>query len=95
MDIDIERVASLAKLGLSKDEVATLSNEFKSILGYVDKLAQLDLENVEPANHPFGLTNAFRKDIAESFPNRKKILELAPERDGAFFSVPAIINKKK
>lgn len=95
MDIDVERVASLAKLGLSDDEIKALSSEFKSILGYVDKLAELNLEGVEPANHPFGLTNAFRKDVPDPFPNRKHILESAPGNDGSFFTVPAIINKQK
>ena len=88
---EIERVALLARLHLTGDETARLTEELDSILGYMDKLNQLDTAQVEPFSHAFETANAFRADRVTNKPDAEALLANAPDRDATFFKVPKII----
>ncbi len=63
------------------------------ILGYVDQLAQVDTESVEPLAHATELSNAFRTDaVGPSLP-REAALANAPRQDGECFLVPAVLGE--
>ncbi len=90
---DVEHVARLARLSLTAEEKELYRAQLESILGYVEKLKQLDTDNVAPTLHVLPLSNVWRKDKAE--PNRlstpDELLANAPEREGPFFKVKKVI----
>lgn len=88
---DVEKVALLARLQLTEAELATMTDQLAQIVGYVDKLAEVDTENVEPMAHAIELSNVFRGDqVAESLP-REEALANAPHHDQRGYLVPAVL----
>ena len=82
-------VARLARLRLTEDEVERMSSELSSILDHIEKISELDLENVEPTSHVVGVENVLRADEPrESWP-RERILEPAPDAADDGFRVPS------
>ena len=59
---DVAKVATLARLALSEDELAQMTSELTKIVGFVSLLEEIDTSNVEPLAHPLGTTNVFRED---------------------------------
>jgi aspartyl-tRNA(Asn)/glutamyl-tRNA(Gln) amidotransferase subunit C len=88
---DIERTAGLARLDLSEDEVAALTQDLDRVLEHVDQLAGLDTTGIEPTAHAIPLATPMRPD--ESAPPLDPDLALAnaPLRDGSAFVVPKVI----
>jgi aspartyl-tRNA(Asn)/glutamyl-tRNA(Gln) amidotransferase subunit C len=82
-------VARLARLELSEDEIARMSSELSRVLDHIEKISELELDDVAPTSHVIALENVLREDEPrESWP-RERILEGAPDsaRDG--FRVPS------
>ncbi|HET7120986.1 MAG TPA: Asp-tRNA(Asn)/Glu-tRNA(Gln) amidotransferase subunit GatC [Solirubrobacterales bacterium] len=78
-------VAKLARLRLSEEEVERMVGELSGILGHVDRIANLDLEGVEPTSHVVALENVLRADEPRPSWPRDVMLALAPEPfEGAF-----------
>ena len=78
-------VARLARLRLGEDEVETMAGELSGILGHVDRIADLDLEGVEPTSHVVELENVLRADRPWTSLPPEVALASAPEPfDGAF-----------
>ncbi len=88
---EIERVAVLARLRLTPEEQASLTEELDHILGYMEKLNQLDTADVEPFSHAVNIENSLREDQITNQPNADALLANAPDRDATFFKVPKII----
>lgn len=94
MSIDketIKHVAHLARIELQPNELAKLSQELHEILGFIDKLSVLNIEQVEPASHILPISNVLRDDEPGVSLTPEKALENAPSKKGSFFSVPKII----
>lgn len=88
---EVLHVAKLARLNLTEEETTRLMEDMGSIIGFADKLNELDTEGVVPTAHAIPMQNAFRKDeIAESFP-REDILKNAPDSDGEGFLIPKVV----
>jgi aspartyl-tRNA(Asn)/glutamyl-tRNA(Gln) amidotransferase subunit C len=82
-------VARLARLELSEAEVEKMSSELSSILDHIEKISELDLEDVEPTSHVVEVENVLRADEPrESWP-RERILEPAPDPADGGFRVPS------
>ena len=78
-------VAKLARLGLSEDEVGRMAEELSGILGHVDRIAELDLDDVEPTTHVVALENVLRADVPhESLPPEVALAQAPDPVDGAF-----------
>lgn len=90
-DKTIEYVAALAKLDLSEEEKAKAKDDLGNIIGYVDKMKELDVEGVEPLYHVFDYDNVFREDIVTSGSDPDAILENAPEVKDGGFEVPRTV----
>lgn len=88
---DVRHVASLARLGLSDEELETLQEELSSILGHIDVLNTLDTGAIPPTAQVGSLNNVLRPDeVHESLP-QETVKSMAPrERDG-FIAVPAVL----
>jgi aspartyl-tRNA(Asn)/glutamyl-tRNA(Gln) amidotransferase subunit C len=82
-------VARLARLELSEDEVEKMSRELSGILDHVDKIAELDLEGVEPTSHVVELENVLRPDEPRPSWDRERVLEEAPDAAEDAFRVPS------
>ena len=71
-------VARLARLRLDEDEVETMAGELSGILGHVDRIAELDLEGVEPTSHVVALENVLRDDVPWTEPAARGGARLRP-----------------
>jgi aspartyl-tRNA(Asn)/glutamyl-tRNA(Gln) amidotransferase subunit C len=90
---DVEKVALLARLKLSDDELARMTVQLAQIVGYVEQLNELDTDEVEPMAHAVELVNVFRADgVTESLP-RDRALANAPKSDGECYLVPAVLGE--
>lgn len=88
---EVEKVALLARLKLTEEELDHFTEQLGQILAYVDQLAELDTENVEPLAHPLDVTNVFREDEVQPSIDRDKALANAPKRDAEFYLVPPVL----
>ncbi|MCP4193199.1 MAG: Asp-tRNA(Asn)/Glu-tRNA(Gln) amidotransferase subunit GatC [Planctomycetaceae bacterium] len=88
---EVEKVALLARLQLTEDELTTMTSQLGQILEYVDQLRELDTEGVEPMAHAVEMSNVFAEDeVRESLP-RDQVLANAPKRDDECYRVPAVL----
>lgn len=91
---DVEKIAELARLKFSEEELQNFTPQMNEILSYMDKLNELDTEYVEPLSHPVEQTNVFREDeMRPSFP-AEEALKNAPAKDEHHFKVPKVIGDK-
>ncbi len=90
---EVNKVALLARLQLSEDELDTMTVQLNDILGYMDLLGEVDTGEVEPMAHPIDLTNVFRDDAARPSLDRDKALANAPKSDGQCYRVPAVLGE--
>ena len=88
---DVRRVAELARLELTADEEERLCGDLGAILGYVEKLGELDLAEVPPTAHVLDVGGAFRDDVVKNTPDAEALLANAPDGWQTFFRVPKII----
>jgi aspartyl-tRNA(Asn)/glutamyl-tRNA(Gln) amidotransferase subunit C len=82
-------VARLARLRLSEDEVERMASELSTILGHIEKIAELDLDDVEPTSHVVEVENVLREDKPRPSWPRERILEGAPDVAEGGFRVPS------
>jgi aspartyl-tRNA(Asn)/glutamyl-tRNA(Gln) amidotransferase subunit C len=89
----VEHIAKLARIELTEKEKEKFATELSSILGYIDKLNQVDTLKVEQINQVTGLENKTRNDeIRGTKPEiRESILREAPAKKGDYFKVPKIL----
>ena len=88
---EVEHVARLARLALSEEEKELMTRQLDRILGYVDKLKELDTSRVEPTSHVIPLENVMREDAVGPSLSQDDALANAPDREHPFFRVPRII----
>ena len=90
-EIDIKYVAHLARISLTPDEEKKLAAQLGGILGYIEKLKELDVDGVEPTAHAVPMVNVTRADeIRPSLPH-EDALRNAPRQAGGLFIVPKIV----
>ncbi|NDD48757.1 MAG: Asp-tRNA(Asn)/Glu-tRNA(Gln) amidotransferase subunit GatC [Alphaproteobacteria bacterium] len=87
----ILKIANLAKISISEDQIEKLENEISSILNWVETLNEVDTENIEPMSN--SLTNflQMREDIVNDGEKGSQILSNSPAEDKNFFVVPKVI----
>ena len=87
----IEYVGILAKLDLNEEEKEQAKKDMARMLDYIDKLEELDTENVEPMSHTFPMYNVFREDAVENGDDHDNILANAPKKKNGAFVVPITV----
>jgi aspartyl-tRNA(Asn)/glutamyl-tRNA(Gln) amidotransferase subunit C len=90
-EIDVKYVAHLARLELSPEEEKTIGAQLADILGYIDKLKEVDVSGVEPTAHPFPLVNVMRADETRPGLTQEEALRNAPAQANGLFIVPKIV----
>lgn len=93
VDIDIAKVARLARLALNDDELERYRRQCEVVLEHAALVQGLPTDGVPPTSHPLPRTNAFREDLVTECLDREEVLAQAPERDGDFFVVPRILDE--
>ena len=90
---DVEKIAMLARLKLTEEEGDNYTGTSNQILEYIEKLNELDTENIEPLSNPVENTNVFRDDKLMSSTKTEGALKNAPDKDEQHFKVPKVINQ--
>ena len=88
---DVEHVAYLARLGLSEEELTRLEGQLNHIVDQYAIFADLDTDHIPPTAQTIEVENILRDDVAAPSLPPEAVLANAPERDGDFFVVPAIL----
>ena len=91
-EAQVRKVAKLSRLELTEAEVGEFTSQLSAILDYVEKMNELDTENVEPLAHCLPVSNVLREDCAKESLGTEKTLANAPQWDGNFFKVPKILD---
>jgi aspartyl-tRNA(Asn)/glutamyl-tRNA(Gln) amidotransferase subunit C len=91
VDIDVKYVAHLARLSLSPEEEQQIGAQLGSILGYIEKLKEVDVSGVEPTAHAFPLVNVTRGDEVRASMSQEAALGNAPAQANGLFMVPKIV----
>lgn len=86
-------VAKLARLELTDEEVAKMSEELGNILDYINKLSELNIEGVEPTAHILPINNVMREDTVKPSMDREKVLMNTEYKEDGSFKVPSIIEE--
>lgn len=90
-DETIEYVGILAKLELSDEEKEAAKKDMASMLDYIDKLGELNTDDVEPMSHVFPVNNVMREDVVTNGDGKAETLANAPETNDSGFVVPKTV----
>lgn len=88
---DVRKLASLARLKLTDEEVATIGPQLQNILGFVEQLTSLETEDVEPMTTALDVDNRWRPDEVSPGLSNEEALRTAPATDDGFFLVPPVL----
>jgi aspartyl-tRNA(Asn)/glutamyl-tRNA(Gln) amidotransferase subunit C len=94
MSVDVDQVrhiAKLARIAMSDDAIEALVPELNNILGWVEQLAAVDTEGVEPLTAVIEQKLRLRDDVIDDGDVRERVLANAPEAQHGFFAVPKVI----
>jgi aspartyl-tRNA(Asn)/glutamyl-tRNA(Gln) amidotransferase subunit C len=88
---EVLKIANLARLELSPDDVEKYAGQLSAILNYVEKLNQLNVDGIEPTAHAIQVPTPFREDVVVEDQTREKSFQNAPDREGDLFKVPRVM----
>lgn len=88
---DVHYIADLARLRFSEEEEEEMAHQLSRVLDYMEKLDELDTDDVTPMSHVLDIKNVFRADEPDQRISREEALQNAPDADPAYFRVPKVI----
>ena len=89
----VKNICDLANIELPEDELDEFTGDLEDIVEYVEKLDELDTDNIEPTAFAVPMKNVLREDKVEPSLDRDKVLKNAPEKSNDQFKVPPIMNE--
>ena len=89
----VRHVAQLARLSITDEEVTRYAAQLSRVLDYFERLRELDTTGVEPTALPLPVSNVFREDVVRPSLDPERALDDAPDRQGAFFRVPRVLDQ--
>ena len=92
-DALINKLAHLSRLHISDEERKQLGEDLHKMIVFVEKLGELDLDEVQPLLHITDEVNSFREDEIKGSVSRDEALKNAPLHDNQYFKVPKVIRK--
>ena len=92
-DATVAKMAHLAKLEFSEAAAETIKADLNKIIEFVDKLEELDTENVEPLLHITKEVNVMREDVVANEVSQKEALKNGPDTNSDYFRVPKVLDK--
>jgi aspartyl-tRNA(Asn)/glutamyl-tRNA(Gln) amidotransferase subunit C len=87
----VKKIASLARIAITDEEVAKIAPELDNILGWIEQLGEVDTSSVEPMTAVIANTLRLRDDIVTDGDKRDAVLANAPQAEHGFFTVPKVI----
>lgn len=90
MKIDVSHIAKLANLSLKKDEIEIYESQLSTIIDYIDKLKEVDTENVPETSQVTNLENVTKEDVASPSLSQDEALSNTENKHNGFFKVKAI-----
>ncbi|MDY6820528.1 MAG: Asp-tRNA(Asn)/Glu-tRNA(Gln) amidotransferase subunit GatC [Deferribacterota bacterium] len=84
-------VARLAYLSIDDEKLDRFTEEFNDIVNYVEKLSEINTDNIEPTSHVLEIKNVFREDFAQPSLDKEEVFKNAPQYEKDHFKVPRII----
>ena len=91
---DVARLADLARIQLTDEEIDRFAGEFDSIMDAVASVSEVATEDVPATSHPIAMTNVFREDVVETTLTQEQALAGAPEAQDGRFAVPQILGEE-
>lgn len=88
---EVKKVAEMARIELTPEEVAKFQKDLSSVLEYVEELQQVDTEGLEIVSSVTGLENVQREDVAVLSENQEELMANAPERKDRYYKVKSIL----
>jgi len=89
---EIEKIAELARIGISEDQIADVTARITEILGMVDQLQAVDTEGVVPMANPLDAVQMLRKDVVTEHNRREDFQRIAPAVEDGLYLVPKVID---
>jgi aspartyl-tRNA(Asn)/glutamyl-tRNA(Gln) amidotransferase subunit C len=90
-ELNVTYVAHLARLALTPEEEKQIGAQLGNILGYIEKLREVDVSGVEPTAHAVPMVNVMRPDETRPCLSHEEALRNAPKKSGGLFIVPKIV----
>ncbi len=90
---DVEKVSLLGRLLLTPAELDRMTTQLGQVVDYMNLLAELNTDGVQPMAHAIELTNVFRDDAVRPSLPREQALANAPQHDGEHYLVPAVLGE--
>ncbi len=91
---EVEKIAHLARLDLTQEELDIYTEQLSAILGYIDQLQEVDTENVPITTQVTGLSNVLREDSVDACDNASEIIACAPEHEDNQIKVKAVFSSE-
>lgn len=92
-DALVEKLANLARLELKEEEKAVMKDELEKMIGFIEKLNELDTSDTAPLLHVSNNQDIFREDKVEGQITSDEVFRNAPLHGNGFFKVPKVIKK--
>ena len=92
-DALIDKLSKLSMLQFNDEEREEIKSDLEKMIGFVDKLKELDTTGIEPLLHMAGEVNVLRDDVPGPMLSQDEALQNAPLHDNGFFLVPKVIKK--
>ena len=92
-DALIDKLSKLAMLQFKEAEKEEIKEDLEKMIGFVDKLKELDTTGIEPLLHVTQEINVLRDDVPGNMLSREEALKNAPQHNGTYFQVPKVIKK--
>lgn len=91
----VDTIAHLARLEFNKEAKAEILNDMNRMLGFIDKLNELNTDDVEPLIYMTDEKNVMRPDVPETTLTQKEALKNAPKKDSDYFKAPKVIEQNR
>ena len=91
MDIDVNKVAMLARIRLTEDEAAELGPQLSGILGYIETLSEVNTDGVLATAHPHDAAMPLRANVVTNGNRRDELQASAPKTESGLYVVPKVI----
>jgi len=92
-DALFEKLANLAKLKFDETEKLQIKNDLQNMIGFIEKMNDLDTSNVEPLLHMTANVNMWREDVITGSITNDEAMQNASNKNAPFFIVPKVIIK--
>jgi aspartyl-tRNA(Asn)/glutamyl-tRNA(Gln) amidotransferase subunit C len=88
---DVEKIAHLARLAISEQDIALYGKNLSNILAFVEQMNRVDVSGVQPMAHPLEMTQRLRDDVVTEPNQREHFQAIAPQVDAGLYLVPKVI----